>query len=221
MAERIGARGILLCAATRWEAAALGRRSRLAASQNVTLVRTGIGPEKTKVFLAGIPDPTPWDTLISVGLAGGLQPGILRGDIVVDLSSQDEGLIDKARQAAAVRGLRLHFGRIADSESVVHAPAAKADLGRRTRCAAVDMESAALREWAVGKGVAFLAARVVLDPVSESLPRELPDPETPGSVPRLLRAHPLALPRLALLGWRSSRAMLNLGRFLEDFLPCL
>jgi nucleoside phosphorylase len=91
--------------------------------------------------------------LISTGYAGGLAAPAVRGVIVVDTASTvfDYALPQSAR------------GRIADSQTMVATPTARAKLAAATGAIAVDMESAAIARVAGERGIPFAAIRVITD----------------------------------------------------------
>lgn len=118
--------------------------------------------------------------LVSFGSAGGLDPALRAGDLMLP-----ETVFDRAEQRvrtdagwhAAMRA------RLAPSTVCTAAlrqvsaplldPPAKAALRAATGAAAVDMESAAVAEVAAAAGLPFLILRVVLDDAGAALPAPL------------------------------------------------
>jgi nucleoside phosphorylase len=96
--------------------------------------------------------------LISTGYAGGLATPAARGVIVVDT---DSPMLEPA--PPAIRG------RIADSQTMVATPEARARLAALTGAIAVDMESAAIARVARERGIPFAAIRVVTDGPDDTL----------------------------------------------------
>ncbi len=96
---------------------------------------------------------------VSAGYAGGLVAPALRGVIVVDTATT---LFDHALPPA-VRG------RIADSQTMVATPDARARLAAATGAIAVDMESAAVARVAKERGIPFAAVRVITDGPDDTL----------------------------------------------------
>lgn len=220
---------IVVTAATRWESEPLARLWGLspstpgllrgeAAGRKVALVETGIGAEKTREALRRL-GVEKVSVVLSAGLAGALQPGMRRGDIVLDLRGGPIERAEAARAIASRLGLALHMGAVASSERVLAAPAAKRALGLERRAAAVDMESAAVREWAASRGAEFLAVRVVLDELGDRLPEGVPEGDGPAELARYALARWKDIPLLLSLGLRQKRAMSSLARFLGELAP--
>lgn len=222
---------ILLCAATKWEAVPLAKSLGLERSSPrlferpdgaIALLQTGMGQQKTARSLRQ------WSassggcrTAISTGFCGALQPGMRTGDIVADLGGCDAALVEKARRTAEERGLRLHFGRIIHSDTVVSSPVHKEELGRAQRASAVDMESAAVRQWAAESDAPALCLRVVLDSMKQPLPERLPQDEDFFSLLRYAAGNLRQAPLLAYLGYRQRQALDSLRRFLGPYLETL
>ncbi len=109
--------------------------------------------------------------LVSFGLAGGLDPALLAGDMV----DAAEILADGVRYATDA-GLvaRLHgrpSGTIVATSGVVATAAAKAALHGDTGAVAVDLESGAVARVAREAGLPFAVLRAVCDPAIRTLPR--------------------------------------------------
>jgi adenosylhomocysteine nucleosidase len=118
--------------------------------------------------------------LVSFGLAGGLAPDLVPGDLLlpeaVVLPDGRKIPTDPAwrgRMAATLEraGLPARSAPIAGSEWIVAGPDAKSVLFARTGAAAVDMESHAVAEVAARVGLPFLVLRAVADPSDQAIPR--------------------------------------------------
>ncbi|MBI3552444.1 MAG: hypothetical protein HY077_07985 [Elusimicrobia bacterium] len=221
---------LLLCSATRWEAAPLaaglrlarvraGRWEGLLGERRVVLIQTGVGPVKAGEALDEISET--FGLALSAGFAGALQPGMASGDIVCDIRGSDAALPPLARRIAADRGISIHFGKIAHSERVLCSPEQKRALGAKERASAVDMETQALRAWSDERGLPILPVRVVLDGLEDRLPRAVPAGEDALSLARYVLGNFADLPVMIATGFKQRRAIENLGRFLEALLPSL
>lgn len=225
--------GILLCAATHWEAAPAARQLGLIktgnniyegifAGQAVTLIATGIGRDRLLKELSNY-KPAAGGTrqrpacCFSIGFAGSLSKNALPGDIVADLHGTDAEWVTAAREAANVLSLPLHFGRIAGAEKVLSS-GEKMSLGKTARACAVDMESTVLRDWAARHGAEFAALRVIYDGLSESLPKDLPSGGEFSETCLWALRRPGRWIQLARMGYRSRRCSIRLSRYLAEFL---
>ena len=108
--------------------------------------------------------------LISFGLAGGLDPALRSGTLIVPAAivTDDEYHatdVDLSRRLGGQTPLRL-FG----SRTVIAEATQKRDLRERTGAAAVDMESGAVARVAARHRLPFAALRAVCDPAERSLP---------------------------------------------------
>jgi adenosylhomocysteine nucleosidase len=110
------------------------------------------------------------DGLISFGLAGGLDPAVRPGMVVVPVS-----VLTEQGTFAADAGLAAWFGGLTGhhlwgGQQVVVSTAEKAALFERTGAAAIDLESGAVAQAASVRGVPFIAVRAVCDPAERGLP---------------------------------------------------
>ena len=111
--------------------------------------------------------------VILVGLAGGLDPDLQRGEVVVASEVVDtRGQIDRPSldQALALDAPRV---RIATAGRLVVSPEAKQALGRLTTGAVVDLESSHFAEVASSRGWRWGVVKVVSDTAGESIPTAL------------------------------------------------
>ena len=170
--------------------------------------------------------------IVSFGLAGGLDPELAPGDLVIGTEVTSDGSLEAccARMSDAVaarlgaKGARR--GRIAAVPLPVTDPAAKAELRRRTGAVAVDTESGIAARMARRTGAPLVVLRAVSDPADRSLPSWVlgavrPDGRVDaGAAVRALIRQPSGL-RDALSAAADSRAaMASLGRF-RPLLPLL
>jgi adenosylhomocysteine nucleosidase len=117
--------------------------------------------------------------LMAFGMAGGLDPALKPGSVVIpcELLSSDGARYATCRAwreqvAAAVSPLRaVTEGNLLTSTHAIETPADKAAAFRNTGAAAVDMESAAVAEVAARHNLPFIAVRVIVDTAADMLPR--------------------------------------------------
>jgi adenosylhomocysteine nucleosidase len=170
--------------------------------------------------------------LISFGIAGGLDPALVPGDLVLPervvapgapaIATDDEW---RAKWAAAAAGLPVAAGTLADSAGIVTGVADKQTLHRSTGAEAADMESYAVGEVAAEAGVPFAAVRAVADPAGRPLPRSVIGIIGPDGLPDIDRLilrlclRPWEIPALFRLRRDTDAALASLGRLVGGFGP--
>lgn len=159
-------------------AAGLTVRQGRVRDRNVVVVISGVGQlaaaRATQALIAG--HRPSW--VVSAGFAGGLDPQLRKGDILmadslVNSDGRRLAMDLKIDPQTIAANKRLHIGPCAASDTILHRPSDKEALGRRSGALAVDMES-----WVVGDvcrqaKTRFLAIRVISDAVGDELPIEV------------------------------------------------
>ncbi len=139
----------------------------------------GQGWLRAEVGTARFLEMTRCTALLMTGFAGATQDGAVCGDlvvpdVVVDLH-EDWQAADgpRYRPSVDVASVRLAIGGqggvLATVGCLVGSPAQKTRLGQRTGAVAVDLESAAVAAVAQARGVPWVVARVILDPLDRPL----------------------------------------------------
>jgi adenosylhomocysteine nucleosidase len=113
--------------------------------------------------------------LASFGLAGGLDPTLAAGAILLpDEVQGGDGRVHRCEAGWRNRlsaTLRAQTGKLLTSSKAVSSVEDKAALFRSTGAVAVDMESAAIAAVAAEHDLPFVAVRVVVDSAADVLPR--------------------------------------------------
>lgn len=116
--------------------------------------------------------------LMSFGLAGGLDPELDAGSVVIPdevISGDGAGFPTsaawRARLAAALTMRTVAAGKLLTSARPIDSPADKQAAFRETGAVAVDMESVAVAAVAAAHSLPFLAVRVIVDTAADVLPR--------------------------------------------------
>jgi adenosylhomocysteine nucleosidase len=128
--------------------------------------------------------------LMTFGMAGGLDPALKPGSVVIprEVISPDGTRYAACRAwreqvAAAVSALRaVSEGNLLTSTQAIETPADKASAFHTTGAAAVDMESAAVAEIAAKHNLPFIAVRVIVDTAADMLPRAVVAASRAGKV---------------------------------------
>lgn len=121
--------------------------------------------------------------LVSWGIAGGLEPEIAPGTVVVPkrIAAGDGRHVAmdaawSARLAERLQGeFDVHRGDLLAAERVLDTPRAKARAALESGCVAVDMESGAIATVAADAGLPIVVLRVVADSVTDTLPPNIAD----------------------------------------------
>ena len=155
----------------------LVQEARIAAGPGMTVICSSSDPQQLRALLT-VFDPSTIRGVISFGVAGGLDPSLKSGDVVV----ATEVLAGDTRWLAgfelnqdlvasvALGSSRVVRGGLAGVEQVVAASSVKAALRLETGAAAVDMESHIAAAYAEEAGLPFAALRVISDPAGRALP---------------------------------------------------
>jgi hopanoid-associated phosphorylase len=205
----------------------LVQEARIAAGPGMTVICSSSDPRQLRSLLAGF-DPLSVRGVISFGVAGGLDPSLNSGDVVVATEimaggsrwvaagALSEELIAGAGLGAVLGRQRVIRGGLAGVEQVVTAQAGKAALRLQTGAAAVDMESHIAAAYAADASLPFAALRVISDPATRALPTLATDAIKANGdidVRKILRGvarNPLSIRALYATGRDFNRALRSL-----------
>lgn len=155
----------------------LVQEAKIAAGPGMTVICSSSDPQQLRILLADF-DHTSIRGVISFGVAGGLDPALRSGDVVIATDVMAgmgrwvaaEALSEELIAGAGLGRQRVVRGGLAGVEKVVTGQVGKAALRSETGAAAVDMESHIAADFAARAGVPFAALRVISDPASRALP---------------------------------------------------
>ena len=192
----------------------------------------GIGPEAAGKAASELLEEG-CTALLSFGLAGGLDPRLRPGAVVVaEAIVTERGELfstDSAWRRRVIRrltmGSAVSEGRLLGSDRPLLTPSAKRALAKGQSAVAVDMESRAVARAAQRSGVPFMAIRAVADPAERAIPPWLAEAIDDSGRPRLhvvaagALANPFDVPRLFRLARDRRAALAALSRVALDAGP--
>src|SRR3984885_14500868 len=201
----------------------LVQEARIAAGPGMTVICSSSDPQQLRALLT-VFDPSTIRGVISFGVAGGLDPTLRSGDVVVatEVLAGDTrwlaglALNEELIASVALGRRRVVRGGLAGVEEVVVARDGKAALRSETGAAAVDMESHIAAAYAAEAGLPFAALRVISDPASRALPalaRSAIKPNGEIDLRKVLRGlarNPMTLRALVSTGIDFNRALRSL-----------
>lgn len=137
----------------------------------VTVIFTGVGAgadckRRLAMALAGFARPP--QMLIASGFAGGLQPGLAVGDLVLGENCSDPALVAESLRLLA--GGHVHSGALTTQLHLAETVAAKAALAKSAGAIAVEMETEWIAAACATAGVPMLALRVISDAADQPFP---------------------------------------------------
>ncbi|MDQ3546363.1 MAG: hypothetical protein M3429_07590 [Verrucomicrobiota bacterium] len=186
-------------------------------TREVAILHTGVGEKICRQRIAPFLDSQPFDFVISSGFAGGVDPSLGVGDLLLAENFSDPALLARIRRLLPAQVVRL-----ATVDRIVETVAERAQFARAYGAAAVDMETQWIAEACVERKIPFLALRVISDTAAAPFPappRVLFDLERQRTSPQqllgyLLR-HPGAIGRLIRFSRQISTARANLAVALD------
>ncbi|MEX0683136.1 MAG: hypothetical protein WD904_12225 [Dehalococcoidia bacterium] len=211
-------------------------RSTVIEGDGALVCQTGIGREPARESAEAVLSVFSPSVVLSVGLAGGLSPGVEVGEIVlcthVDHESHrhsdveqtiypDPQLFDLAVEAANGLDLPVRTGTSITVDEAAWGPAEKAAHHAWRAHDIVEMESFWIAEAAVKRGLPFLAVRCISDSSNDTLPN-LGVMREDGTLDRekfmaLLEERPEIAEQLSAIARNSRLTLQNLSAFLEPF----
>jgi adenosylhomocysteine nucleosidase len=200
-----------------------------AAGLPVRILHTGVGEsvcrERFQAFFADGPAPK---LLISSGFAGGLDPALPIGGLVLSTNFSDERLLKKLAAFLENPPFQFHCGILTTQARVIESAAEKHAIFTQTGAGAVDMETAHLFAECQARGIPVLSLRAISDTATQAMP--VPHAvwfDAAKQQPRILALlgwlvmHPAAIPAFARFVRGISLTRRQLTRGLLAVVPLL
>lgn len=160
--------------------------------QDVALVRTSIGKGSMATAISYCIENLKTSLFMNIGYAGGLDPRLHTGDIVIASSvidgrsektiTIDEELVKGAISRSEAQELPYHIVKIVTVERPIADPHDKAYIGTKFEAQACDMESAPFAEALSSAGRRFLIVRAILDTMDTIVPAIPEDAVADGEI---------------------------------------
>lgn len=213
--------------------AVVGMRSEAALlPEGMRVIVSGGNPARLRALLRQVPEGI--TGVLSFGIAGGLDPSLITGDLVVATRVRGPGgayAADPVWSAMLAGRCGARLGMVAGATAVVGEPADKRLLRAATGALVVDLETEAAAALATTLRLPFAALRAVADTAEEVLPRsaamglKADGRPAPGRVALALLRQPRELPALLVVAKRSRVALEALGEAVQragaGFIPAI
>jgi len=199
----------------------LKQEARIAAGPGLTVICSSSNPYQLREMMMSF-DPASIRGIVSFGVAGGLNPTLRSGDIVIasEIVAAEQRWTTASNLndliALSNKGRNIVPGVLAGVEEVVTGQVSKAALRATTGADAVDMESHIAARYATEYGLPFAALRVISDPAHRALPHLTTSAIKPDGkvdvwkVMRGIARNPKAIPSLISTGRDFNRALRSL-----------
>ncbi len=181
-------------------------------NHRISLLHTGVGEKVTRERLAPFLAGSRFELLISSGFAGGIDPSLEIGDLLLAKNYSDPQLLARAEEL-----LIATTGTLATADRILATSADRAAFARAHDTLAVDMETAAIAEACAAASVPLLSLRVISDTVAAPFPAppevlfDLARQKTSGfALASYLGRHPGGIPRLLRFAGQIRRARRSL-----------
>ena len=153
------------------------------------LVVSGMGPKAARCAAERLIDAGA-TSLVSWGLAGGLDPDLEAGAVCVprEIIAADGSRLWTARSwqeflsSSVSSGRRVADDALLTAEHALETPADKSAARRATGACAVDMESSAVAQVADAHGVPFIVVRVIVDTARDAIPQAVAGASRAGTL---------------------------------------
>jgi adenosylhomocysteine nucleosidase len=189
----------------------------------VAVLHTGVGEKICRSRLGPWLDAQPFDLLISSGFAGGVDPSLGVGDLLLAENFSDPQLVTQAR--ALLVG---QVARLVTADRVVESATERQRLAQENNAAAVDMETEWIARACAERKLPMLSLRVISDTASAPFPAppevlfDLERQRTDASkLATHLFRHPSAVVRLIRFARQIATARANLGAALYELIATL
>ncbi len=188
--------------------------------KEIAVWHTGVGPERCAARVSALLAQEPVERVISAGFAGGLDPRLAPGAVVIAENFSDPALLEAARRVPGER----FYTRLSSQPRIVESVEEKRRLFEQTGASAVDMETETVFSLCEARGIPMLSVRAISDAAGEPLPVPYAvwfDGATQrprvGSLLFFLATHPARIPPFARFVQNIGLARRRFTEFLAAF----
>ncbi|MEI8108043.1 MAG: hypothetical protein WCI46_09515 [Verrucomicrobiota bacterium] len=135
----------------------------------IVLAQTGVGPIATTHAISTLLAFQKPQLLISTGFAGGLNPKLASGDLLLATNFTTPTLLENTRTLLRHEP-QLHFGSLLSQSLPAESLAEKSALATTTGASAVDMETASIYRACLDADVPMISLRAISDSAQVPLP---------------------------------------------------
>jgi adenosylhomocysteine nucleosidase len=201
--------------------------------QSIVLVRSGVGRQRAEDATLQVIDRFQPSTLVSIGYAGAVQPGLNVGDLVIADTiieekkkgkySPNSDWLNRAKGVSCPEGFKAVVGGLLTVDNVIHDSQSKQELGKNYSVQAVEMETSAIAKVAEEKDVPLLSLRVISDRLDQELLDSSSFLGSDGEISTLkagwyVLTHPGSIESALSLRSQTQIATQALTKFLSDLL---
>ena len=199
------------------------RRLISARREQIALLHTGVGEKACRSRLGPFLNARPFDLLISSGFAGGVDPSLGVGDLLLAENFSDPQLLAQARGLLVGR-----VARLVTADRVVASETERQQLAHKSNAAAVDMETEWIARACAERKLPMLSLRVISDTAAAPFPAppevlfdlDRQRTETLKLTAHLLK-HPTAVVRLIRFSRRIATLRADLAAALYELIATL
>ena len=156
----------LVCFALKVEAAPF--RKIAAGKPGASVLITGMGRRNAETSVRDFLSASSTERVFTCGFAGGLNPDLKPGDVVVELTDSRDELGESLRKKLIAAGAKP--AKFVCADRIATTVAEKEKLRGETGADAVEMESAAIDAVCRERGILCATVRVISDTANEDLP---------------------------------------------------
>jgi nucleoside phosphorylase len=160
---------------------------------------------------------------VSAGLAGGLDPELKLGDLLIAENYSSAALLQSPR--LRLEEMSIYLADVVTAPSIIESQDEREKLAKQTGAAAVDMETEFIARACAEHGVPMMSLRAISDTVDEPFPApanvlfDVERQKTPAlRLAFYIAMHPAAIGRLKRFGKRIAEARTALTAALSSLL---